>query len=81
MEALRRLEAGEEFQLVLLDWAQPEGGLPAAKAIRKALAGNIPLILLAESGQEGLEVHRDWKTRGRWQSPSSLRRFWKRCRR
>ncbi len=64
LEALRRLEAGEEFQLVLLDWAQPEGGLPAAKAIRKALAGNIPLILLAESGQEGLEEAQELENTG-----------------
>ena len=68
-EALRRLEAGEEFQLVLLDWAQPEGGLPATKAIRKALPGNIPLILLAESDQEGLEEAQGLENTGTMAKP------------
>ena len=54
-EAIRLLGAEEAFQLVLLDWDQPEGGLPAARTLQAALPEEVLLILLAQCDAEGLE--------------------------
>ena len=52
-EALARLQAGEESQLVLLDWE--DFGLPGARALREALPDTVPLLLLAEFDAAGME--------------------------
>ncbi len=55
-EALGRLEEDGTYQLVLLDWDGPElDGPQAAQALRRALAGDIPLVLLAEYDAQGIE--------------------------
>ncbi len=51
-EALERLRGGD-CQLVLLDWE--DCGPQAAKALREALPGSAPLVILAEFDAEGLE--------------------------
>ena len=53
-EALDRAGGDGAYQLVLLDWEGPEG-LREAEALRRALPGEVPLLLLAEHGAPGLE--------------------------
>ncbi len=62
-EAADRLRSGaENCQLALLDWETC--GLPAARELREALPGGVPLLLLAESGAENLEEARELERTG-----------------
>ena len=50
------LADGGPYQLALVDWDGPGlDGPEAARALRGALPGNVPLLLLAEHGAPGLE--------------------------
>ncbi len=51
--ALSLLRGGESFQLVLIDWEHC--GARGAKAVREALAGDVPLLLLSEFDAQGME--------------------------
>ena len=55
-EALARLSEGGPYQLALVDWDGPAlDGAAAARALRGALPGDVPLLLLAEYGAPGLD--------------------------
>ncbi len=55
-EALGRLENGEPYQLVLLDWDGPGmDGPRAAEVLREALPEGVPILLMAEYDAQGLE--------------------------
>ena len=54
--ALERLAEGGPYQLALVDWDGPGlDGPAAARALRDALPGDVPLLLLAEYGAPGLD--------------------------
>ncbi len=54
--ALERLAEGGPYQLALVDWDGPGlDGPAAARALRDALPGDVPLLLLAEYGTPGLD--------------------------
>nr|WP_325211215.1 ATP-binding protein [uncultured Oscillibacter sp.] len=52
-DALERIRAGGDWQLVLLDWE--DCGLAGARALREALPGGPPILLLAEFDAAGME--------------------------
>ena len=51
--AFEFLRAGGDCQLVLMDWE--DCGVQAARALREVLADDVPVMLLAEFGAEGLD--------------------------